>query len=96
MDGFFGGGTLVGGNDNAVVQYALKAISEEKMDEALLVVAMNSDNYAGTCYMYNPEGGSDYGSGVSVSYFPKGGDAGTFAQLIHHEACGHGFAKLCL
>ena len=94
LDGFFGGGTLVGGNDNAVVQYALKAISEEKMDEALLVVAMNSDNYAGTCYMYNPEGGSDYGSGVSVSYFPKGGDAGTFAQLIHHEACGHGFAKL--
>ena len=94
LGGYFGNGTLVGGNDNAVFDYALNAISEEKMDEALLVVAMNSDNYAGTCYMYNPEGGSDYGSGVSVSYFPKGGDAGTFAQLIHHEACGHGFAKL--
>ena len=26
--------------------------------------------------------------------FPKGGDATTFAQLLHHEACGHGFAKL--
>lgn len=94
FDGYFGDGTLVGGNDNAVFQYALKAISEEDMDEALLVVAMNSDNYAGTCYMYHPEGSSDYGTGVSVSYFPKGGDADTFAQLLHHEACGHGFAKL--
>ena len=64
------------------------------MDEAMLIVAMNSDNYAGTCYMYYPETDADYGKGVSVSYFPKGSDAETFAQLLHHEACGHGFAKL--
>ena len=94
LGGYFGGGTLVGGNDNAVFNYALKAISAEDMDEALLIVAMNSDNYAGTCYMYYPEVSTDYGSGVSVSYFPKGGDTETFAQLLHHEACGHGFAKL--
>lgn len=95
LGGFFGNGTLVGGNDNAVFDYALKAISEERMDEALLIVAMNSDNYAGTCYMYYPtDATSTYGSGPSVAYFPKGGDAETFAQLLHHEACGHGFAKL--
>ncbi|MBE6303123.1 MAG: hypothetical protein E7089_04220 [Bacteroidales bacterium] len=95
LGGYFGSGTLAGGNDNAVFDYALKAISEEKMDEAMLIVAMNSDNYAGTCYMYYPESVSGtYGSGPSVSYFPKGGDAETFAQLLHHEACGHGFAKL--
>ena len=94
LDGYFGDGTLVGGNDNAVFNYALNAISEEEMDEALLIVAMNSDNYAGTCYMYYPETNADYGKGISVSYFPKGGDATTFAQLLHHEACGHGFAKL--
>ncbi len=94
LGGYFGGGTLVGGNDNAVFNYALKAISAEEMDEALLIVAMNSDNYAGTCYMYYPETSTDYGNGVSVSYFPRGGDATTFAQLLHHEACGHGFAKL--
>ena len=94
LGGYFGNGTLVGGNDNAVFDYALNAISEEEMDEALLIVAMNSDNYAGTCYMYYPETNADYGNGVSVSYFPKGGDATTFAQLLHHEACGHGFAKL--
>lgn len=94
LEGFFGDGTLAGGSDNAAFTYALKAISEERMNEALLIVAMNSDNYAGTCYMYQPTSGGDYGSGPSVSYFPKGGDATTFAQLLHHEACGHGFAKL--
>ena len=94
LDGYFGGGTLVGGNDNAVFTYAQKAISAEQMDEALIIVAMNSDNYAGTCYMYHPESSSDYGNGISVSYFPKGGDAETFAALLHHEALGHGFAKL--
>lgn len=94
LDGFFGDGTLVGGNDNAVFSYALKAISEDEMDEALLIVAMNSDNYAGTCYMYYPSVDGDYGSGPSVSYFPRGGDESTFASLLHHEANGHGFAKL--
>ena len=94
LGGFFGEGTLVGGNDNTVFVYALNAISGIQMNEALIIVAMNSDNYAGTCYMYQPELGGDYSSGPSVSYFPKGGDATTFAQLLHHEACGHGFAKL--
>ena len=95
LSGYLGDGTLVGGNDNACFDYALKAISEEEMDEALIIVAMNSDNYAGTCYMYYPESATGtYGSGPSVAYFPKGGDETTFAQLLHHEACGHGFAKL--
>jgi hypothetical protein len=92
---FTTGSTLVGGNDSAVINYALNAISEDDMDEALLIVAMNSENYAGTCYMYYPTYTTGtYGSGPSVAYFPKGGDAETFAQLLHHEACGHGFAKL--
>ena len=94
LEGYFGEGTLVGGKDSICFVYAQKAISTERMDEALLIVAMNSNNYAGTCYMYQPVLGTDYGSGSSVSYFPKGGDATTFAQLLHHEACGHGFAKL--
>ena len=94
LGGYFGDGTLVGGNDYAVFDYALKAISEEEMDEALLIVAMDSDDYAGTCYMYLPDNSAGYGNGVSVSYFPRGGDETTFAQLLHHEACGHGFAKL--
>ena len=94
LSGYFGNGTEVGGNDGAVFNYALNAISEEEMDEALLIVAMNSNNYAGTCYMYYPQTSLGYGNGVSIAYFPKGGDQTTFAQLLHHEACGHGFAKL--
>lgn len=95
LDGFFGSGTYVAGDDKMVFNYALNAVSEEDMDEALLIVAMNSDAYAGTCFMYYPtETDGTYGSGPSVSYFPKGGDAETFASLLHHEACGHGFAKL--
>ena len=94
LSGYFGNGTQVGGNDGEVFNYALNAISEEEMDEALLIVAMNSNNYAGTCYMYYPQTSLGYGNGVSVAYFPKGGDQTTFAQLLHHEACGHGFAKL--
>ena len=94
LAGYFGDGTLVGGNDNAVFNYALNAISENDMNEALLIVAMNSDAYAGTCYMYYPDNNAGYGNGVSVAYFPRGGDETTFAQLLHHEACGHGFAKL--
>ena len=95
LGGYFGGGTLVGGNDKKCFEYAVKAIGEQNMDETLVVVAMNSDNYAGTCYMYYPSStNGTYGSGTSVAYFPKGGDKETFARLLHHEACGHGFAKL--
>lgn len=94
LDGFFGAGTLAGGNDDKAFAYALRAIDIKRMDEALIIVSMNSDNYAGTCYMYYPATSDDYGSGPSVSYFPHGGDEETFVQFLHHEACGHGFAKL--
>ena len=94
FSGYLGEGILAGGDDAAAFRYARKAISSERVDEALIVVAMNTEEYAGTCYMYNPENNKGYGNGVSVSYFPKGNNAEAFAQLLHHEACGHGFAKL--
>ena len=94
FSGYFGGGTEVGGNDAKAFEYAQKAIAAERIDDALIVVMMNSQAYAGTCYMYYPSSNSDYGRGVSVAYFPLGTDNDMFAQLLHHEACGHGFAKL--
>jgi len=95
LEGEFGEGTHVGGNDQTCFEYALKAITDDRMDDAMIIVAMNSDAYAGTCYMYYPSSDSGtYGSGTSVSYFPRGGDEETFAQLLHHEANGHGFSKL--
>ena len=93
FSGYFGEGTLVGGDDNKAFTYGLKAISPERMDEALVVVMMNSTAYAGTCYMYSGQS-VDWGSGVSVSYFPIGANANALAQVLHHEAGGHGFSKL--
>lgn len=95
LGGFFGGGTYVGGNDARCFQFAQKAISADRMDEALIIVAMNKDAYAGTCFMYAPSGaGGDYGSGTAVAYFPMGANADTNRELVLHEALGHGFAKL--
>ena len=93
LGGWFGDGTSVGGNDSRCMEYAQKAVSSEKMDQTLIIVAMNSSRYAGTCYMYYPSGG-DYGNGLSVAYFPVGETDEGLAQLVHHEAGGHGFAKL--
>ena len=91
----FGEGTYVYGNDQKCFSYAQNVVAAEDIDETLVVVVMNSDAYAGTCFMYDPiDKSHDFGSGASVAYFPKGGDKATFAQLLHHEACGHGFAKL--
>ena len=91
----FGDGTYVYGNDNAVFQYAQKVVESSKIDETLVIVVLNSNNYAGTCFMYYPNSsGTDYGKGAAVAYFPKGESSETFAQLLHHEANGHGFAKL--
>lgn len=94
LEGYFGEGTEVGGNNATVFNYALNALgSEERLLESLLIVMMNSPAYAGTCYMYYPNDG-DCGNGVSVSYFPIGTDDESLAMLLHHEAGGHGFSKL--
>ena len=93
FSGYFGEGTYIQGNDPRVFEYAQKAISDERMNEALIMVMMNSAKYAGTCYMYYPETG-DYSNGASIAYIPVGADETTFEQVLHHEAGGHGFSKL--
>lgn len=92
----FGEGTRVYGNDKKCFEYAKRVVSESELIETLVVVVLNSDKYAGTCWMYYPGNSvtTDYGSGVSLAYFPKGSDKTVFSSLLHHEACGHGFSKL--
>ena len=94
LAGRFGTGTYVEGNNQAVLGYALKAISQDRMNDAMIVVLMNTVRYAGTCHMFASETQNDYGSGTSISYFPRGRTETEFAQTLHHEANGHGFAKL--
>ena len=93
LEGWFGDGTVVGGSDERCVEYARKAVGEDKINNTLIIVAMNAKAYAGTCYMYYPING-DYGEGLSVAYFPLGTDDEMLAQLVRHEAGGHGFSKL--
>ena len=93
LSGWFGQGTEVGGNHDKCFSYALKVVSQDRMDDVLVIVAMNSEAYGGTCYMFHTYEG-DYGRGASVAYFPVGKTDEGLAELVHHEAGGHGFAKL--
>ena len=90
----FGVGTHVGGNDMKVINYAKNVVSDEHMEDALIIVMMNKDAYAGTCYLYYPDKSGDYGHGLSIAYFPTSSNTNTFNGLVLHEAGGHGFAKL--
>lgn len=93
LNTWYGEGTLVGGDNAKVYEYARKALPDSKMDDAMILVAMNRDRYAGTCYM-NILGDGDYGRGSSISYCPTSSDAPVFRGMVSHEAGGHGFAKL--
>lgn len=90
----FGEGTYTYGNDNSCFNYAQKALSDNRMDNALIITICNIERYAGTCFMYYSGYQNDYGVGAAVAYFPLGTDEEMFAGLIHHEAGGHGFSKL--
>ena len=89
------GSSLCGGNDDKVVEYALKIGNESSIIDGTIIVIMNSPEYKGTCYVYNPIiSGSDWGEGLTISYFPIGEDDIALEQVLNHEANGHGFAKL--
>lgn len=94
IGGYFDTGSLVGGNNDICKEFALRipGMTPEKLNQTLIIVMMNSNKYAGTSYLsFGAEG---YGSGLSICYFPLGSDDQTLAQLLHHEANGHGFGKL--
>lgn len=96
FEGFFGDGTTAGGNDEKCFSYALKAINASRMDDATIIVLMNSARNAGTCYMYYPEVNDEHiwGAGAAVAYVPIKTLDETFKDVLRHEAGGHGFAKL--
>ena len=63
------------------------------MDNALVIVLLNLDTYAGACNMYYP---SDdiIGQGLSIAYSPVNSDFETFRGILLHEAVGHGIGRL--
>ena len=52
----------------------------------LVVVVLNTDRVGGSTAMYT--------SGVSIAFCPLSVKDKRFAEIIHHEACGHGFGFL--
>lgn len=93
LSGYFGQYTEVGGDNDACFDYAGYALTNMRINNALIIVMMNRQYYAGTCYMYMLATG-DYGCGPSIAYFPLGTNDEMFVELLQHEAGGHGFAKL--
>lgn len=85
LDSYMGSGTLVGGSDSRCFDYASRVPGID-LTRSQVVVIMNVQHYAGTCYMYEDNS--------SVAYFPLGYDESIFDQLLNHEAVGHGFGKL--
>lgn len=94
-----GDGTLIIGDDNAILSYAenvsdLVAENLQLLKETSILVVMNTDEYAGTCYFgYNIEGET---VNRAIGYAPMiyGPRHETCQQVMVHENAGHGFAKL--
>lgn len=84
----------VSGYDPLAMEYAAKAVGEERMDEVMVVVMINDPKFAGVCLMLDSEKENDWGSGASLSYFPVSDRGDALVTLIQHETGGHGFAKL--
>lgn len=87
-------GIRISGDSRSCFYYAINAISEniDFMEHSLVIVIVNSNQYGGTAYLYNPVVlGEDFGPGAAIAYCPLDED---FERVLHHEACGHGFGKL--
>ena len=85
-----GGRNADGSDYTAIFEYACKAptVSNSNLDETLIVMIPNTEDYGGICYMYD--------DGAAIAYCPMS-DYGyplDFRGVIQHEAGGHGFGKL--
>ena len=97
-------GVSISGDNGDVYDYAKEIFGEQayeyndgpRIDESTLIVIMNSDAYAGVCNLTSPKYNTtkDYGNGNALTYFSLCGDDDLFANLLIHEAAGHGFGKL--
>ena len=89
--------TEIKGDDSRVMEYAKKAIEEKRIDDALIIVLINDNRYAGTCSMCMDSKESDIPNGNSIAYVPlseSNEEQMMFSTVLCHEAIGHGFAKL--
>lgn len=84
----FGSGTEIVCDDDVVFEYACKAVPVSEREPALIIVVLNSDKYAGTCYMYQD------GNAIALCPMSKAEPPYDFDSVVRHEAGGHGFGFL--
>ena len=78
-------------NNDAVFQYVLDMntkVTEDNLNQALVVLVPNCSDYGGICYMW--------GDGSAIAIAPKSNLAYPMDTrgVLQHEAGGHGFGKL--
>lgn len=84
--------TEIDGNDEIVQNYAAKVTGVD-VDNALVIVILNSKEYKGTTYFY-ADTKNYYQLGICYCPIIDGMESTYFRQVLCHEAIGHGFAKL--
>ncbi|MFA6770514.1 MAG: M64 family metallopeptidase [Bacteroidales bacterium] len=87
---FLGGSSLSTDTDE-VFNYARKilGVDDEKLKELLIILVLNQDRYAGTCWMWSD------GKAIAIAPVSRSTSPGShFSNLINHEAGGHGFGRL--
>lgn len=82
----FGQGTRIDVQSSAVFDYA-RRVSDASISNTVILVVINDSRYAGTCWTFS--------DGAAIALCPYVSNSSSeFAQIVHHEAIGHGFGKL--
>ncbi|MDO4165742.1 MAG: M64 family metallopeptidase [Bacteroides sp.] len=87
------GSTLIEGDDEAIYTYACK-VEGVDLAQALVVVILNCNDYAGTTYFGYTMSGKVVEYAVAYCPIINSLDNEYFREVLVHEAVGHGFAKL--
>ena len=91
------GSSEIRGDDNKAEGYAKLAIGDMRINDAVIIVLVNENQYGGTCSMRIFPKISDIPNGISIAYVPlyeSDDPQRCFATILNHEVVGHGFAKL--
>ncbi len=88
----FTGGSSITVTYNTVFNYALTlpGMTSERLKNLLIIVMVNQNRYAGTCFMWS--------TGEAIALCPVSSQGSTdntkFPAIVNHEAGGHGWARL--
>lgn len=87
---FTGGSSLMtSNNDLFEFTKSIEGVNDETLKNILIVLVVNQDRYAGTCWMWSD------GKSISIVPVSRSTAPGShYSNLIIHESGGHGFGRL--